>query len=227
MRAKKSQKRNRSAAKKKRPKVASARAGKDAQTKPTETGFYARSQGELAALFGLSRPTVQLYVQEGAPRKTKQGYDLRAWIPWVVERRALALSRTRGNGKSHAHTSVGMAPEDTARRAVAPGVGGPGGGEVGDDRPVGPTQDELLKNLRIEKARLELEKSRGEVVSRAAAEEACLMRTRFFARALDSLSAALPPQLVGKRPVDQRKVIEEYVAGLRRDIVAAGSEMMT
>ena len=54
--------------------------------KSTPPALTVDSQQELALLFGVSPKTVWQWLKDGAPAKTSDGYDLRGWIAWRLDR---------------------------------------------------------------------------------------------------------------------------------------------
>jgi phage terminase Nu1 subunit (DNA packaging protein) len=52
--------------------------------RPRTKGLWAKSLQELGALFGVSRQTIKLWIQKGAPPANASGfYDIEKWKDWV------------------------------------------------------------------------------------------------------------------------------------------------
>ena len=62
--------------------------------KPDDHRLFAGTQHQLAAAFGVDARTIGRWLEQGAPDKVSNGYDLAAWIRWYVGNKAAKTGRT-------------------------------------------------------------------------------------------------------------------------------------
>lgn len=79
-------------------------------------GSMTVGQVELAAIFRVSRRTVQRWVREGMPQRPNTTYDLTECVGWVRDRERAALRKARRRSSSSALELRELLPE--ARRLV-------------------------------------------------------------------------------------------------------------
>jgi phage terminase Nu1 subunit (DNA packaging protein) len=129
---------------------------------------FASTQGELAALFGVSRVTIMDWVQRGAPRKTAKGWDVDAMRVWR-EQNMRPAQWTGGDSKL-------VSASDEARLLKA----------QADER-----------EAKAALADLKLKIERGEYVPRSEVKDRDLARIAVVRRGLLGLPRTAAPRVVG------------------------------
>lgn len=60
-----------------------------------DAALFAKTRLELAWVFGVTQRTVRKWSEDGAPAKTKRGYDLQKWVAWRAEGYSDVANRQR------------------------------------------------------------------------------------------------------------------------------------
>lgn len=150
--------------------------------------FFVSNKPHLAAVFGVSTTTIDVWIRNKAPRKTPRGYEIGAWIRWLRAWRGLGTEQA-AEGDTEGNSAGGESKVEADRRKAIYRAGIDG---------------------------LTYHKLKSDLISRNQYEQALNARSGWFVQVLSALPGQLAPLVGGKSASQAKAVMGEHCKALIR-----------